>query len=256
MKNKTTNLLLAMVAVVTISSCKKDDNAPVYSLNESEVIIHYDETFKFTMSDGASTVDANRLTYFSSNESVGTISDSGEFEAKKIGESTITVKGPGSNELTAQVVVEPYYTLYTEPSVEFGTSIQSVKSYESRTIAAETATSLLYDGENGNIEGVMYLFESNKLTGAIVVLPNGDSEFGEQLATFYFERYQFAGESDDMYFFTDEENGVAIGVGVVDSFGLTASYFRLGSEQAMKAMSGIRMRSVGIRPDLRSMFSK
>src|SRR5690606_30464216 len=139
------NFLLVLTAAVVFAACKKD-SASSLSLNETKVALHYDEEFQFEVTKGGDVIPFSALTSSSSDENVGDLSNSGLFVANRIGTTTITISGEGGK-VTAEVTVEPYHELFEEPVLEFGASKEAVKGKESRSLAAEIESSLLYEGE-------------------------------------------------------------------------------------------------------------
>ncbi len=227
------------VLVAVFVACGKDNKEPTAALNQTEITLHYDEEFQFEVKKGDQTVPFTSLTTSSSDEVVGNINGSGLFEANRIGETTIKIVGDGIN-LSAKVTVEPYQNLFAEPVINFNGTKQDIKNAEKRSLSTETATALLYTGENSNIEEVFYSFGSNgRLNGAISLFPMNIS-LAEKIAVFYIERYEYIGTSDNVFYFRDQQRGVAVGLDINQGVGFGAVYINSNSLQASAILSNLK----------------
>jgi hypothetical protein len=218
--------LAAMFFIASIlTSCnKKDEVVPDYKIDAASVSIHYDETHTFAVTQGSAAITASTLSWTSTDQTVGTITTDGVFKAKKIGKTTI--KGVSGDKIVkAEVTVTPYSTLGVEPYFLYGATKAATKSKETRTLAVEDETGLMYLGENSKVRNVMYLYENGGLTNAALLMANDDA-LVKEAAKFFDERYQFAGKTDDAYFFTDGVS-VAVGIGVDSDLGFFALYYHV-----------------------------
>lgn len=218
--------ILLTVFAFLISSCSKDNPEPEAALNQTDITLHYDETFQLVVKKGDENVAFSKLTVSVSNEHVGEVKPTGLFEAKRVGETTITITGQGIS-LTAKVTVKPYHTLFSDPYLIFGNSKANVKGFEKRTLEVEIQDALLYKGENANIRNVMYTFDSGKLFSTFVLFTS--TSFIETTATYYKERFEFLGTESSEIYFIDRESKVAVVLSYNNSLGFNAAYFDASS---------------------------
>lgn len=214
-------LLTLLVPVLLIISCSKKDDKPSTTIDQDKVSLNYDQSHQFKLSEGSTAVDAAKATWTSSDLSVGTINAAGLFKASKIGNTTIKAVINGAT-ISSEVTVIPYSELCVEPVAEFGISMAAVKSREKRAFLEQSATSLLYKGENAKLSNVIYSFQPSGLESSILLLSPTNAVV-EESAKFFAERYPFAGESDGIFFFEDLKT--TVGVGYLEELGFVAVYF-------------------------------
>ncbi|MBD1423790.1 hypothetical protein [Sphingobacterium chuzhouense] len=210
MKNR---LLTLFVTMATLIGCGKNEDGPL-TINQTEVKLRYDGDFTF------STNNTNNVEWSSSDEFVGIIGSDGKFEARHIGETTITGKIRGQS-ITAKVIVEPTVIGVIEPYIQFGKRKSDVKNFEKRQLGNEASTVLFYTETSTYTWGARYLFEDNLFTSASLLWNDSRIEEG---AAFYAERYQLIGRSNNIYYYTDKTNSVVISVTSDYSLGFTATY--------------------------------
>ncbi|PVH25147.1 Ig-like domain-containing protein [Sphingobacterium corticibacter] len=185
---------------ISIVACSKDDPQPVPALSRSEAVIKYDEDVQFRVPNFSD------VTWFSSDEFVGTVDESGKFTAQHIGEATITAEVDGKT-LIARVVVEPYVTSMVEPYVNFGGSVQSIKEYEKREIFSENNTFLVYYGQGDLENTVGYITYQGVMTGAHINLKFEHSVI-QSAMTFYKERYNYLGKVENGREYFESKDGL------------------------------------------------
>lgn len=198
--------------------CSKDDSIDA-ELNQSEVVLHYDQGFVFNL-QGASNVQ-----WSSSDEFVGTIGENGNFSAKHIGETTITANQNGRT-FNATVTVEPYITEIVEPFIGFDEGQAAVKAYEERILRDDTPLQLIYHGQRPRVKNVYYSFDINdRLYSSMLVFddyPGSEADF----ITFLRERYNFDMITDSSIHFTSRDKELVVAISEIETIGLTAIYFR------------------------------
>ena len=218
-------LLALLTITLIISSCSKKEKDPpklVYTIDKTEVSMKYDKSHQYVIKEGSTEIDASKVKFTSSNEVVGTIDQDGLFDAKRIGSTTIKAEGAGFS-LTSVITVEPYSNLCKEPYYVLGIGKAAVKTQESRMLLDETATGLVYKGENTKVRTIIYLFEGSGLNSAAILFQNNTSVI-EESVKFFSERYEYQGESDDVYFFANKD--VLIGVSDHVDLGFNAIYLK------------------------------
>lgn len=208
------NQLLICLAILTLMGCGKSDDLPL-TINETEVKLHYDGEFIFSIKNAPS------VEWTSSDEFVGTIGSDGKFEARHIGETTITAKVKWQT-VTAKVVVEPTVVGVIEPYMVFGKRKHDVKNVETRQLANETPATVFYTETSAYTFGAIYHFENNLFT-AVDLLWN-DAKM-EDSYVFYAERYELTSTSNNVYSFRDKSKSMVVELSYERSpVGYTATY--------------------------------
>lgn len=208
---------LALIAV----SCAKDDNAPLV-ISDLEINVKYDKQHQYSIKRGDKTLDNSAVKWELNDKNLGTISTDGLFKARKVGKSHVTVNYNGAV-AQGNINVTPYSTLFTEPIIKFGSSMTDIKYLEKRNKVAETNDGIMYEGENREIEAVLYLFDNNKLESVAVIFAIS-STIVDDVSLFYKERYPKYGVQGDYVIFIDDDNSKVIGLTVDEDFGLVAIY--------------------------------
>ena len=212
-------LTMAIVAVIVITGCKKDEVQKSIKFKSDKYEVNYGEALNLVVMG----VGIEAPFVFSVDDSeVGEIDNTGLFTAGLTGTTKVTVKKDDLS-ATCQVDVLPTVNIYTEPYLNFGCSKQEVLDNEisSRTFLDQSDDMLLYDDINPNVRNVGYMFTDGKMDGAIVLLQN-TTEMVDQVAEFITQRYNYEGSSDGFYFHS--RNGVVATISVDESIGLNVTY--------------------------------
>jgi len=230
---KTTIIAFTAIALF-FYSCSKKDSAPKLSLSATKADLLYNETAQITASIGSN----SEYTWSSSDEFVGEVNTSGLFTASHVGETIITAEKSGQK-ASYKITVSPMETFFTEPFIEIGASMASIKAKEKRTIKSETATGIYYADPSPSIRnGIIYIFDdAGKLDGAIVMFTETTST-ASKVGRFYAERYKAEGISDDesIFFFSDNNKRYSLGIDTdADTFGFSAIYIKYISAASAKA---------------------
>jgi hypothetical protein len=222
---KSTFFAFALIGIL-LTSCSKKNNeaAPAYKIDTENVSVHFDEKHQFTVTQGNVEINAKSITWSSSDQSVATIDENGLLSGKKIGTVTLTASSAGKFSFKSTVTVIPYSTLCQEPYFEDGASITTTKNKEKRSLAGETATSLLFLGENAKVRNTVYIFKDGKMTSAALLFANTDA-LVQETAKFYKERYTYLGSENNVIFYGDG-NALIIAISVEATLGFNAIYFK------------------------------
>lgn len=211
-------ITLLLIAIATLVGCKKDEE---FTISHESLSLSRNEAVQLNASMTAE--------YKSLDTNIAHVSASGLITGNRIG-STDVIATAGGKTLYCRVTVSPRSTLYREPLFQVASSRADIKNYETRQLEFENAQSLIYSGENNNVDGVIYLVGIS-YDGADVLL-TGFSAYSEAF-DFLDERYPpigeiyedaFAYEVDQnrfivanydadlgynvMYLFTDKKTGV------------------------------------------------
>lgn len=222
-------LLILFVAVATLTGCSKDKDS--LQMNQNEVKLKYDGTFDFKING------ANDISWSSSDEFVGTISNDGKFKAIHIGETVITGKVNGAI-VNAKVVVEPKVTEITEPLYGDGVTATKIMEYEKREFLTGTSSgSLGFKGGSKYENMIMYLFENSKLTGSVIGFTTSHSDASSKITDFIMERYEPYTKIDNTLFFKSKDGKTIIAFGIIESIGVSLSYIPNTSTKSLKAIA-------------------
>lgn len=217
------HLFLIVSLLWVFTSCSKKDEAPAVVINQPQLQVHFDEEHQFALTQGNNTLDASQYKWTSSNETVGTVDAAGKFSGNRIGETTITgTSADGKNRVESKVTVIPYVASFVkEPVLDFGNSIATVKSKETRQILTDSTNVLEYRGENTKLRGVGYIFDKAALVGSILFLANTEAVATEAV-TYYAERYDV--EAGDNEIFAKISDKVLMNLYIDETLGLVAVY--------------------------------
>lgn len=215
MKTKITLIILAVL--IQIVSCKKDED-PSINLDKTDITLQHNSTSQLVVTP------TQTCTWSIADSNVAKVSAAGLVTGVRIGDSKITVKTSGTN-LSAECIVHVTARsfLYKEPFYVYGQLMSYVKGKETRALKSETSTALLYNGENANVRYVMYMFTSNAMTSADVMLANTTGNV-DAAVTFLEERYIFVGYVDNVAFYKDGK-GTFAGLNVDATLGLNVLYY-------------------------------
>lgn len=189
-------MLLGMVGILIFSSCSKDDNEFMPTLDKNEVILYTEETIKLSYSGGD-------CIWNSDNSLIASV-ENGVVTANHVGETLVR-----ANDATCKVIVKPRYTKYYEPYMEFGDGKNNVKQYMSRyEIRSENNNQLIYDGENG-IQYYLYTFENEKLNASGFAANLSENSY---LINYITERYVPVSQEGATFTFVSPDTQIGIGV--------------------------------------------
>lgn len=188
--------LWACLLPMFFTGCSDDDK------KEDEALTLSTTQISFHADDSEQIVANKEVKWHSESDFVAEVDADGFVEGKHVGETLITAVTKNGEKSDCEVEVLPVYNTYKEPVCDFGASRATVKSKESRKLLQEETTTLFYQGEKKVVEGVIYLFENNKLTSAAVAVSFSKTE---EVTKFLLERYQLIGEEDGMYIFINND---------------------------------------------------
>ena len=220
---KKINLIIAVIVLVLMSCSKEDDNSSSIKINQSDLVTYRNNTIQLSVTYSPSDLKNSGCVWASNDNNVATVSTSGLVTGVRIGTTYITATLTRSNVLSKiKVTINPMYSMYIEPYTGFGANISTVKSFERRTLLNESATQLVYSGENSNVRGTAYTFSNGKLISCIALLAN-TTDATTLLTNFLNERYKLIGISSPYYMY--EINSSVMGSLTVDSnLGLCVLY--------------------------------
>ncbi len=186
MKSPILNLLIPisfLLIISLISGCKKEE---VLSLNATDITLKPNQTFNLVVSP-----DSDGCVFRSGNENIAEVFASGLIKARLVGETSIVVTNSDKGYYAkCNVTVTPEYTMYREPYLGFGNLKSDIKSYETRQISDENDSTILYTGENPDIDSLMYLITNQLYTSCLCAIPSSQSYL---LTNYLAERYVYGG---------------------------------------------------------------
>ncbi|MET7253725.1 Ig-like domain-containing protein [Dyadobacter fermentans] len=234
-------LLLTLISTSILFACSKGkdkDPEPTISIDAQTIELKYDKDHQFALKKGNEDIFASTFTWVSSNEKVGKVDANGKFTARKIGEATVSGTGANGVKVESKVTISPYITIFTEPILEFGATMATIKSKEKRKLLKETTDGLAYEGAAGTqMRGVIYIFDKGKLQSAGILFDNTTATV-QASATFIKERYPDRMTQDNQVYILNDERTFGIVLGVNETFGYMGIYLpypldgRLSAERA------------------------
>ena len=168
---------------LVLSSCSSDDDK--LTLNKTSVSLYSLGTEQLTASEP--------VDWESDDIFVATVSEDGVVKGERIGQTFITAKSENGSAKCA-VEVKAEYNTYTEPLFDFGSSKAEIKSKETRTVESETDNSLIFTPSESALDGIMYMFENDKMTSAAAVVKLSSAI---DAAYFLVERYLVISAGED-----------------------------------------------------------
>jgi hypothetical protein len=156
------------------------------SLNTYEITLKPNETFNLVVSP-----DANGCIFKSDNDTIAEVYASGEIVTRLVGEISIFVTNTNKGyQERCKEIVTPEYTIYREPYLGFGAAKSNIKLYETRQIADENDSTILYTGENSLIDSLTYSFKNSTYTDCLCGIPQDHLGL---LDNYLAERYFYIG---------------------------------------------------------------
>ncbi|WP_297094014.1 Ig-like domain-containing protein [uncultured Draconibacterium sp.] len=217
-------LIYLTIAVILFSCSDEDNSLQSIEIDRDQITMHYDEDEQLGIIYNPLDADETPpVTWFSEDNNVVDVSSAGVAEGVRVGETRIMAQTEGGEfQDYCDIIIEPYSNLYAIPCVDLGCSMSDVKSFETRELVAEVEDGLLYEGDNSDVEGILYVFDSGKLQGASVLLEEND-DIVDKLILYLQERYEYLGGDDEMFIFSVNPDVVAI-ITVTYEMGLMVTY--------------------------------
>lgn len=214
-------ILVLLLSIIIVSCTEKEQ---FVTLVESDVTLFFDGSKQLTVTYSSDEMKSKSYLYTSTDTTVVRVSSTGFVNGVSLGTAKVKIATPdGKYSDECNFKVNPKSILYKEPNKSFGSSISIIKSTESRTLIKEDATSLIYTDADSDVRYLIYLFENNQLEYSLVLLTE-NTLVATEVVTFLMERYEYSGESQQVYFFTDRKSKVNLGLSVDDELGLCVIY--------------------------------
>jgi hypothetical protein len=217
---------LAITALLFVSCSKsaKEGVKETITVDTKEVSMFSNDTKQINLTYSTESLKSKIYTWSSSDLNVANVT-AGLVTGVRIGQCYIRVaSSDGKLKDSTKITIQPKYFLYNEPYVIFGTPESNILAKETRTLLSQTATGLMYQGENSNVVGVIYLFANNAMTSADVMLLT-NTTIADLVANFLNERYQYTGTSNNVYFLTNNK-GIIVCLNVDATLGLNVMYIK------------------------------
>ena len=182
--------MLALV-VGGLSSCSSDDDdSPKFN----DVTLVAGSSQQIANSDG--------INWKSENDLIAEV-ENGTIKAYRVGEVRVA-----SDKGSFIVKVTPKYSYYyTEPYLNFGATIQSVKKQmKGYSLISEDSESLIYEGV-GYTSYYLYNFENSALNGSLIVTSITHST---ELSNWTAERYVYVTKTDDCIGFITPDKKIMV----------------------------------------------
>lgn len=225
-------ILTLIIGLLVLGGCSKDEDESI-RFSQKEYEIDFGETLEFDIQ--ASGVSAP-FEFTVDDEEVATADEDGLLTAGLVGETSVLVSKNGISD-ECKVTVMPTVSLYTEPLLTWGVSVQEVKDFESekRNLESEIEDGLFYSpiSEYG-VRNILYSFEAGKLEGAMVLLVNSEAVVNAS-TDFLKQRYNSIGTSNGVIFFS--RGDVTVGLTYDSDLGLVAAYVENPETKSAKSLN-------------------
>ena len=193
------SLLILLSGVLLIVGCSKDGDVKTMRLtvNVSEKKMKREDTFQIEAKSD------HKISYFSGNTFVATVSELGLVEARHVGDAEILVSD-GADQKKVSIVVEPRHNLYPEPIQYLGKTKEDIlRKFGQPDSRGDNSDIFIYYSYSENSEAVGFAFKEGKVEMASVVVSVKRST---ELATFLIERYNYVGRDGDYFEFVNSDD--------------------------------------------------
>ncbi len=147
----------AIAAAVAMASCSKNEED--VSLSKMSYTLYHSQN------ENIQGVNVSNLNWSSDNEFVAMISN-GVIESQFVGKTIVREFDHG---LSFNVEVIPKYSLYEEPCLDFGASMETIRSRYGTPYISDLEY-LIYKSSNENAPYYWYMFENGKLRSSCVIV--------------------------------------------------------------------------------------
>ena len=183
-------ILYIILAVINAAACEMESR--LSSINViSGMEVHAGDRIVLDVSHSPVDALVPAYHYRSNNRFVASVNDQGVVVCHHVGTCTIMVATADTRFSTScEILVKPNSNLFCEPTLDFNLTKTSVKLKEiNRTIVYETATMLVFQGDDDPVRQVAYRFDENqKLIASVVQL---SASVTSELTDFMTERYDY-----------------------------------------------------------------
>jgi hypothetical protein len=204
------NLLFLLFAIpFVIFSCSEEEkNKKLLGIEwgEKDVIIEVGEELQLSLFPQPSDAKLPGCSYFSGDEKIVTISESGIIKGIAGGTTVVNAKTNDGEYYAECKVTVNSNGLYREPYLVFGCSVADIKDYETREVWMEDSELLAYYGENSDVAFVLYLLDNEKME-AVGINFNETTDIEDRIIAFLGEKYEYIGidEEEILYFISSDE---------------------------------------------------
>lgn len=210
-------IVFALMVVVLVS-CGKDEAPDIITLDRSEVALYFGDNYQIEARSNST------IAYESKDEYHASVTTDGLVIARYVGETSISLSNAEDDKLL-KITVQPKYSLYPEPEVEFGASKADVISKFGEPVT-DTGTAIGYDEYSPGAPILMFAFDENDKVAAYSVMVSAYRMEG--LVNFIGERYHPAGSTDGMFIFMNglkpETASMAVAISLYNSNYVAALY--------------------------------
>jgi len=198
--------LILLVSLILFACGKEDPQDQNITLSQSAIEIDFEETFRLDATFIRDGYSPSGFIWESANPNIATVSDNGTVTGLRVGTTIVTV-------LTAdrlfsadcEVTVNPTNFLYLEPLFDFGQNKAFIRANETRTFWNENEEAMLFQGENENIYGMVYVFPETLYELSYALLNIETEAELMNLIAFLEQRYDLLGYNGEFLIFENEE---------------------------------------------------
>lgn len=216
-------VLSILLFAIGIFSCEREDPQDnEISLNQEVVEINFGSEFQLDATFNRTGYTAQNFVWESANSEVASVNNFGLVTANRVGTTQVTVRtDDGQFTKSSEVTVIATNNLYREPFLEFNSSRNAIKAFETRTLEGEDDVVIAYSGENSSVRNVVYVLE-NEIFVSVGVLLRTTEAIAEQALNFLDQRYQYEGDEEGFFFYSKDD--ILIGITIDEELGLYVLY--------------------------------
>ncbi len=246
-------IILVYVMSSTFMACGGDDGNDSLIVNPGNISMYFEGTRQLS-AEGATS-------WFSEDEFVATVNNAGLVKGGHVGTTNVFARN-GSAMGKCIVTIIPKYNLYDNPILEWGASMNTIKSKETHEYLSSSSTnSLGYDySKNGHTALLLYNFNNNQLESVGVIMKL--SEYGNA-GDHLLERYQPVAAEKTNYsiLFIDAmtldkaKNVIGLQTATISNSTVTMIMYMQNNSDSRVSMSAIN-NNISIPEEMLSIFKK
>ena len=182
-----------------IAGCSSKEDPDVISLKTRGKILNYKDEYQIEAKS------KSEITYKSDNEYHASVSESGLVTAGFVGNGNISLTNKSGDIQNVTIFVEPKYTTFPTPFLEFGTSMADIIA-KFGAPDVQNSVAIGYEGYSSKAPRISYSFDSDGKLDLVAVWVK--TAYSSELGSYMSERYMFAMEEDGAFLFV---NGLSAG---------------------------------------------
>jgi hypothetical protein len=236
--------LLFVSSVFIFASCTKEENElPLTGIEfgEKEITLDYGEELQLSLFPQPATAYLPRCIFFSENDEIVTVSSDGLIKGVGAGTTIVGAKTPDGEyfaECRVTVNSDPDVVLFQEPYLKFGCTVADIKEYETRELLTEDSEKIAFEGENNDVNFVLYLLKNAKMN-SVGVSFNKTENIAERIVDFLFEKYEYVEEENEIFYFVSSDWKMCVALMTMEDGSISVFYYANDTQSSSLRSSSI-----------------